>query len=262
MIQTEITIQKIAGGIWELSGPPAGFFFYLILGENSAALIDSGIGIGSVMEKIRTVTELPVKLILTHGHPDHAGGAAEFNEVYICPLELDVYDSMATRSFREKDVAHMPGGDNFLKVLQPTGPRPEFVSDGEVIDLGGRALKIIYTPGHTHGSISIYDRKTKSMFTGDNVQGRETALREWNSSGLEEYVNSLTKLKQYDIEMIYGGHRPNRNEPFQIDKLISCAQDILGGAQGEERPSRGGGTSLVYEKDGVLISYTKDKISN
>ena len=256
----EIQVTELGDGIWQFAGPPAGFFFYLVVGDESAILIDSGFGIGSIMEKIRSITDVPVKLLCTHGHPDHGGGSAEFEDVLLCPADFDVYEQMATREFREKDVAHMPGGENFLKILQPTGPAPKPVADGEEIDLGDRTLKVIYTPGHTHGSICVYDSLTHAMFTGDNVQGFETAIREWNSSGIDVYVNSLKRLKEYDISVLYGGHRPNRNDPFQIDKFIACAEDLLNGAEGEEKTSWNGHTSLTYAKDGVQISYSRDKL--
>ena len=257
---TEIMWSDLGNGIFELAGPPMEFFFYLVTGSERALLIDGGFGIGSAMEKVREITDLPVIHICTHGHPDHVGASAEFDTFLLCPADNDVYEQMGTLAFRSGDVSHMPGGEAFLKDMQPDGPAPTPVSDGEKIDLGGRVLEVIYAPGHTHGSICIFDEATSSMFTGDNVQGFETAIREWNASSLEEYVESLKKLKSHAPRILYGGHRPNRNDPSLINKYILCAQDIIDGAEGEEKPGRGGMMSLVYAKDGVQISYVREKI--
>ena len=175
--------------------------------------------------------------------------------------DFDVYEKMACKEFRIQDVGHMPGGEESIKKLQPTGPAPSGLADGQEVDLGGRSLKVIYAPGHTHGSICILDDLTGYMFTGDNVQAFETTLREWNSGTIEQYVQSLERLKTFNPKLLLGGHGPNRNQPEQIDKFLSCAKDILGGAEGEERPNRmGGGVNYIYAKDGVQICYSKEKI--
>lgn len=257
----EIEYTDLGGGIYDFACPTVGFHCYLVLGSERAVMIDSGMGIGSLMEKIREITDLPVSLILTHGHPDHGGGAAEFEKVEMWEADFDVYEKMACKEFRIGDVSHMPGGEEAVAKLQPDGPAPSGLADGQEIDLGGRVLKVIYAPGHTHGSVAYFDAQTGSMFTGDNVQGFETTLREWNSGTIEQYVETLKKLKSFNPTVLYGGHGPNKIQPDQIDKYIDCATDILCGAEGEERPNRmGSGSNFVYEKNGVAIAYTKDHI--
>lgn len=258
---TEISFSDMGNGVYDFECPPVGFHCYLVVGSERAVMVDTGMGIGSLMEKIREITDLPVSVILTHGHPDHGGGTAEFDKVEMWENDFDVYEKMASREFRIQDVGHMPGGEETIKKLQPTGPAPSGLADGQEIDLGGRSLKVIYAPGHTHGSICILDDKTGYMFTGDNVQAFETTLREWNSGTIEQYVQSLEKLKTFNPVLLLGGHGPNRNQPDQIDKFIECAKDILAGAEGEERPNRmGGGVNYIYAKDGVQLCYSKDKI--
>lgn len=260
-IMTSIEYTDLGNGIYDFACPPVGFHCYLVVGEDKAAMVDSGMGIGSLMEKIREITDLPVRLILTHGHPDHGGGSAEFDSVSLWEADFDVYKQMASKEFRIKDVSHMPGGEEAAAKLQPDGPEPAGLDDGEELDLGGRTLKVVYTPGHTHGSICLLDSKTGAMFTGDNVQGFETAIREWNSGTIEKYAESMRKIKALEPAVLYGGHGPNINQPSQIDKFIACAEDILAGAEGELRQGRmGGAPNLVYEKDGVALAYTREKI--
>ena len=259
-MQTEITSSPLGDNIYDIAGPPAGFHCYLVVGEDKALLIDTGMGIGSLKKEIANITDLPVQVICTHGHPDHVGGTGEFDAFMLWEADNDVCSEMGTQEFRAVDVSHMPNGENFIKVLQPTGPAPTPVEDGQMINLGGRKLRIITAPGHTHGSICIYDESTGALFTGDNVQGEETALREWNASSLEEYIETLQKLKTFAPKVLYGGHRPNVISPENIDKYIACASDVIGGAEGEEHKMRFGGSCLAYEKDGVRICYTKENI--
>ena len=259
-IQENITHTDLGGGILNLSSPPVGFQQYLVLGGERALLIDTGMGIGSIREAVERLTALPVTVINTHGHPDHAGGNAEFAPALMAPAEFEVYERMATREFRIQDVSHMPGGEKAAEKLQPTGPAPVPVADGEVIDLGGRALRVIYTPGHTRGSICIYDEATGALFSGDNVQARTTTLREWNSATVAELARSLKKLAALAPTKILGGHRPNVNVPELLGKVLACAEDVLNGAEYTERAGRGGQTCLFYEKDGVSIEFTENNI--
>ncbi|MCD8127278.1 MAG: MBL fold metallo-hydrolase [Clostridiales bacterium] len=261
-MQKEVTWTDLGNGIYNFSSPPVGFQQYLVLGDKRALLVDTGMGIGSLKNAVEQITDLPVTVINTHGHPDHAGGNAEFGPALMCPAEFDVYERMATREFREGDVSHMPNGVSFVPQLLPTGPAPCPVEDGQIIDLGGRTLKVIYTPGHTHGSICIYDEATGGLFTGDNVQARETALREWNSSTVETFRDSLLRLEALHPAKIMGGHQPNVNEPELLGRVLRCAQAILDGAQGEEMQMRGGGTCLSYASEGVSICYTAENIYN
>ena len=259
-IQETITYTDLGDGIINISSPPVGFQQYLVLGEERALLIDTGMGVGSIKEIVDELTALPVTVINTHGHPDHAGGNAEFAPALMCPAEFDVYEKMATKEFRIDDVSRMPGGDKAAAKLQPTGPAPVPVEDGAVIDLGGRKLKVIYTPGHTHGSICVYDEKTGALFTGDNVQANTTTVREWNSATVEDLAESLKKVAALNPTRILGGHRPNVNGPELLGRVLACAENVVNGAAYTQRPGRGGVMCNFYERDGVSIEFRDDNI--
>lgn len=258
--QKEIRVTTITDGILELSVPPVGFISYLVLGSNRAAVIDTGMGVGSLRKEVEKLTALPVFVINTHGHPDHAGGNIEFEETYINPAEYDVFEKMATLEFRQADISHMPGGEELAKQLQPTPPLPKPLSDGEVFDLGGRTLRIVFAPGHTHGSIAILDEKTGYLFTGDNAMGRNTSMHEWNSSTIAEYRETLLKLKALNPQKLLCGHRPNVNEPEVLDRHLRILDRILSGEKGEERPMRSGGVAFFLEDSGSVFDYTPDHL--
>ena len=194
--------KDLGDGIFNITSPPVGFQEYVVLGKEKAALIDTGMGIDSIAEVIREITDLPIVVICTHGHPDHAGGNAEFEPALINPADRDVFERMTTLEFRQQDVGRMPGGEKWASRLQPQGPSPVDAQDGQLIDLGGRTLELLFAPGHTHGSMFVMDRQTGAVFTGDNVQPMTTALREWNSSTVEELYESLLKLKEKILKAI------------------------------------------------------------
>ncbi len=255
----EPDFQQVSDGIYNIMTPPA-FNMYLVLGEEKALLIDSGMGIGSLRSIVDRITALPVTLILTHGHPDHAGGNSEFPPALINPAEMDVYRRMGCLEFRIGDVSHLPDGEEKVKQLLPTGPDPVPVEDGTVLDLGGRKLTVFYTPGHTHGSLSIYDEKTGVLFTGDNTMGTVTSLSSPESSSVFDYAESLRKMKSFHPTALMGGHMPNINGPELLDKLLDCCMDLLEGAKGEPHQNWSGSVSLTYQKDGIGISYRESQL--
>ena len=258
-LQKDIIVTDLENKIFNISTPPVGFQQYLVLGENRAMLIDTGIGIGSLKRIVEAVTELPITLVNTHCHPDHAGGNAEFGPALINPADLDVFYQMASREFRVQDVSRMPGGAEWASQLQPTGPEPVPAYDGQMIDLGGRKLQIFFTPGHTHGSLCVFDWMTGTLFTGDNVQANATALIEWNASSVEEFYDSLCKLDQLPVKRLLSGHRPNDNPPDLLRRKMACAEQILNGAEGVEKMHRGQ-TAYEFTWQGTAILYRKDRI--
>ncbi len=254
-LQEKPSWTDLGDGIYNLSTPPVGFQEYLVLGTEKALLIDTGMGVGSLKPTLETLTSLPITVINTHGHPDHAGGDAEFDPPLMCPSDFDVYEKMATREFRVQDISGMPNGREFVPMLQPDGPAPVAVADGEEIDLGGRILQVIYTPGHTHGSICLFDRQTGTLFSGDTVQTR-VALCEWNSSSVETFRDSLLGLKKLPVKKILCGHQPNIHGPELLDQVLACAQAILNGEPCKTVISRDGKPSQCCEMNGVSVSFT------
>ena len=144
--------------------------------------------------------------------------------------------------------------------LQPTGPAPVPVEDGALIDLGGRVVEVLYTPGHTHGSICILDRETGSLFVGDNVMAERVSVYEWNSATLEDLHRSLLRMEACKPAKLYSGHRPNVLEPEILAREIRCVEQILNGAVGEPQKVRGGAMALAYEAEGICICYDEGKI--
>lgn len=144
--------------------------------------------------------------------------------------------------------------------LQPTGPAPVGVEDGALIDLGGRVVEVLYTPGHTHGSISLYDKETGFMFVGDNVMGERVSVYEWNSATLADLHASLLRMKGYQPAKLFSGHRPNALGSDVLEKYITCVEQILNGAVGQPQQVRGGAVALVYEYEGICICYDENKI--
>lgn len=178
---------------------------YLILSK-SKILIDTGTGQGyyfkKLVENLKNICALRIeKIILTHCHYDHTGGACLLKELTGAEMFIHVKDANAIVTGNNISTgARMFGGSQEpLNVLK--------LDNGDAIDCGEINLEIIHTPGHTPGSISIYEPASKSLFSGDTVFA-DGATGRWDLPGgnYRELLQSVKKLSKLDIDNLYPGH--------------------------------------------------------
>lgn len=157
---------------------------YLVVGKEKALVVDTMNGYEDVNAVVREITDLPVMVVNTHGHPDHIYGNVYFDEAYINPADLSLAEFFMNepqfvRNCREHD----------LKM-------PEFspVYPGEEIDLGGITLEVIGLPGHTPGGICLFIQKDGILFSGDSIVDH-TWMQLKESLPMETFLENLNKLK-------------------------------------------------------------------
>lgn len=252
-----------------------GVFVYLAEGTEKAVLIDSGTGIGDLFEYVHTLTEKPLSVILTHGHCDHAGGAARFDEVYL--NEKDWYLASYHASVENKTgYAKFIMGEAYDQVCEEDicpertkGYLP--LTDGQIFDLGGLTLKMVTVPGHTAGMTCILFKEERSILFGDACNPN-VFLWDEESSSVEEYLESLKALKQIEdlYETVYLSHGDTVIDKAVLDGNIKICEEILNG-QADDCIYEFMGKNLLLAKkvneqqarmDGGLgnIVYNPDKI--
>ncbi|MBR4443769.1 MAG: MBL fold metallo-hydrolase [Clostridia bacterium] len=147
-----------------------GVCFTLIEGAERALLVDAGYGVENVAAFVRTLTDRPVTLWLTHGHHDHAPGAMWFGAVRMHPDERAVYARYTGEARRRGvlETARAKGvAVNGAMYLSARMPEPECAAGG-TIDLGGLTAEIIPCPGHTPGSVVVRVPERSLLLTGDD----------------------------------------------------------------------------------------------
>lgn len=252
----EFSVEDKGNGIFEITAPPMRFKQYLVVGEEKALLIDTGFGMGSLKAVVDKLTDKPIILVNTHGHPDHGGGNAEFGAPYLHPMDRELY-AYKCAAARFEEASHWPLEGEVT--LQPYQAETKPLADGQCFELGGRVVEAFHTPGHTAGSVCLYDSLTGALFTGDNTNAHGVFIDNQSPATVTEYLASLKKMKAKNPTVLYTGHMPGAVEPRQIDKLIACAEAVLAGNRGEYTDGRMN-SGWRIEIDGVSFTYVEGKV--
>ena len=219
----------------------AGTHFYLVKGDCEAALLDTGVGCGSLDKLVRSLTELPVKVFITHGHVDHAMGAGAFEDVWISPLDKEVYAENCAAEFRLNYICDsvISGGmpeaaDTTEDMLEAPKPFEEFhtLRPGDRFDLGGVSIEILEGTGHTPGCVTVLIPELKTLLLGDACN-QFTYLFDTACPTVADYREMLLRLKastagKFDRVLLC--HGPDgQGSADLIDSVISVCDDILRG---------------------------------
>jgi hydroxyacylglutathione hydrolase len=140
-------------------------YSYLIVGLKRAILFDSGSGTRDISGVVAGLTELPVTVIASHLHFDHLGGITPFGRVAMIDLPETRAD-VSGALFKPSRYEFMGFFDGRVA---PSFRVTEWLAPGAVIDLGGRALQILSTPGHTPSSVALFDATNRRLFIGDFI---------------------------------------------------------------------------------------------
>lgn len=184
-----------------------GVFMTLIVGEDRALLIDAGYGFEDVQTFVRTITDKPVTLLLTHAHHDHALGAMWFDRALMFAQDMEAFAQYTGRSQRMRcaeqaknnGVSVAPG---YLDApIAPPIPLCE-----QEMDLGGVTVQVIHCPGHTPGSTVLYLPKQKLLLTGDDWNPC-TWLFFPEALGAKEYRANVQALLALPFDHVLCPHR-------------------------------------------------------
>jgi glyoxylase-like metal-dependent hydrolase (beta-lactamase superfamily II) len=235
---------------------------YLVLGRERAALIDTGCGIGDIRALSREFTDLPIMVVNTHHHIDHVAQDYLFDEVAI--FDHPMARAAAERGYTHEEAAQLLSEGLVWRPL-PEGFDPQayrvppfrvtrWLRDGDIIDLGGRRLEVIHTPGHSPDSICLLDRRSRLLWTGDAFY--TGAIYTYLPGGdLERFIESYRRLiglfPHYDRLM------PSHNEPWVEKELLlevlRAAEEIRAGG-GRYVEGAGGIRRYDYGRFSLIVS--------
>lgn len=208
---------------------------YLAEGDCKAALIDTGVGVGNLRELVRSLTKKDVYVLLSHGHVDHALGAGVFEQVYMSPLDENVYRENSQISHREAFLnASVP---DWRRRVYPGAFVEKLVNcfhpleDGQRFALGGLTIEAAALAGHTPGSMTFLFEEERVLLFGDACNSY-TYLFDHNSASVSEYRENLMSFRErvygrYDRGLV--SHGTGNAADRLLESAILLTEDILNG---------------------------------
>ena len=251
---------------------------FLLVGDERALRIDTGTGVFDLPLLVMTLTDKPVQVVLTHGHPDHAGAIGWFDEVWAHPDDFDMALELTYETrygYAEGLLKMNPAAPVTAEDTVRFGKKPKMqpLHEGDVLDLGGRKVMVFETPGHTPGGLSFLDVRERIFITGDACNGNTLLLSfgrephpKQTLSVLKETAEKMIALeplfdRNYNGHVGYGGSASCIPQPYSVARdMASLCEDLL---SGKEKPEEqhfdvAGKTGVSYHalRGAAGIRYT------
>lgn len=184
---------------------------YLLCGLEQALLIDTGLGVADMGAEVRRQTKLPVLAAVTHAHWDHIGGLGCFARTAVHEAEASWLSGQfplppqAVRANLMARPCHFPEGFSPREYRVYSGGAGELLRDGETIDLGGRQVQVLHTPGHSPGHCCFYEAARGFLFAGDLLYaGCLDAF--YPTTDPQQFARSVEKVRTLPVRRILPGH--------------------------------------------------------
>ena len=201
-----------------------------VRGRDRDLLIDTGMGIASLYEAAKHLFDKPLSALATHTHFDHVGSLHEFPDRIVHHAEAETVTRHSDNFSMLRDdhppemtasleragyeigpsyITALPHGDfNLREFTFPAAPATRLVDEGDVIDLGDRVFQVCHLPGHSPGSIGLWEEATGILFSGDAIYDGPL-LDEIPGSDIPVYIDTMRRLESLAARVVHAGHDPS-----------------------------------------------------
>ena len=190
---TPLVRRITAGNPGMFTGP--GTNTYLI-GDEEVTVIDPGPALHEHIEVIIQASANIKLILLTHTHPDHSPGTRLLQD----NIDVPVF-ALITENSKDQDITFTP---------------ERILIDGEIIANEYYSIEVIHTPGHASNHLCYLLKDEKLLFTGDHIMDGSTVVIAPPDGSMQDYIDSLAKLKEYDLNKIAPGHGELIDEPYAV----------------------------------------------
>ena len=253
-------VYKIRPGVFAIYEPHQleEVISYLIVGGNKALLFDTGMGISNIQSVVAGLTQLPLIVLNSHTHNDHVGDNWRFNDVYGMDTDFTRANARGSKVDAQAELAPeelcgpLPAGFDAKAYATKPFHITHWLHDGDTIDLGGRTLKVIATPGHTPDAIALLDAKNGLLFTGDSFYLGPIYLYR-PETDLDAYVASIKRLAALapHLQLLLPAHNTPVADPGYLAKVVSAMEQVR---RGEVKPvSNDGKHEYMFEGFSFLM---------
>ena len=198
VVELSPLVRRITAGNGSVFTGP-GTNTYLV-GKEEVTVIDPGPAMQEHIDVIAAAAPNIKQILVTHTHPDHSPGVRLLKE----KLDIPAY-GMLTNSSKNQDQTFSP---------------ERILDDGEVFQEEEFSIEVVHTPGHASNHLCFILKEEKLIFTGDHIMNGSTVVIGPPDGNMKQYIQSLEKLKDYDIEKIAPGHGELLENPHEVADWI------------------------------------------
>src|SRR5216683_2791000 len=252
-------VYKVAPGVFAIYEPHQfeETISYLIVGNKQAVLFDTGMGISDIRKLTAKLTSRPVVVLNSHTHDDHVGDNWQFAFVYGMDTEFTRKNAQGSRDDAQAEIApdqlcgDLPKGFNPKTYATKPWKISRFIHDGFKINLGGRTLEVLSTPGHTPDSIALLDRANGLLFSGDTYYPAPIWLFR-PETDLDAYVASVKRMASLapELKLVLGAHNIPVASPSVLPRLVAAIEAVRAG---KVQPQKSEGGKTLYSADGITF---------
>ncbi|NIJ40971.1 glyoxylase-like metal-dependent hydrolase (beta-lactamase superfamily II) [Parvibaculum indicum] len=215
-----------------------------VRGRDRDLMIDTGMGVASLRDAAVHLLDKKVTAVATHTHIDHVGGHHEFDDNLVHELEADelrsprdrgtlrlaemnpAYVESLRRAGYELDsdlITALPYEGYDIDAYELKGAVvTEIVAEGDIVDLGDRHFEVLHLPGHSPGSIGLWEEATGTLFSGDAVYDGPL-LDEIEGADIGLYLRTMKRLRELPVNVVHAGHDPS----FGRERMVELADAYL-----------------------------------
>ena len=214
-----------------------------VRGRKGDLVIDTSLGLRPLRHLVERELDHDLLAIATHVHADHVGGMHEFEARAIHSSEAEQLAAEGTVTLDSTRYGphvlqpYLDAGYDVPDLLidavpegglpsgmLPRAPAPAtlLLEDGDVVDLGDRTFEVLHLPGHSPGSIGLWDASTGVLFSGDAIYDGPL-LDELDGCDIPAYVDTMKRLRELPVVVVHGGHEPS----FGRARLIELCDRYL-----------------------------------
>lgn len=203
---------------------------YLLNGTEKSLLIDTGLGICNIYDEVVKLTDKPVIAIATHIHWDHIGGHKYFPEFYAHGEELNWLNGefpLSAETVRNMvvDRCDLPEGFDVSGYNMFQGMPARILKDRDIIEIGGRVVEVLHTPGHSPGHLCFFEKDKGYLFTGDLVY-KDTLFAYYPSTDPTAYLASLERIAELSVNRVFPAHHSLDIKPEIIVRMRDAFRDL------------------------------------
>lgn len=203
---------------------------YLLNGMERSLLIDTGLGISNIYEEVARLMDKPVTAAATHIHWDHIGGHKYFQNFYVHAAELDWLNGefplpLEAVKAMVSDRCSLPEGFHIEDYTIFQGTPAKQLKDHDNINIGGRRLEVLHTPGHSPGHMCFWEKERGYLFTGDLVY-KGTLFANYPSTDPAAYLDSLEKISALPARMVFPAHHSLNIQPEIVVRMRDAFREL------------------------------------